>query len=220
MKKAMQMFFALLLAFAAVNIGRTGAALSSLEHSVIRLHILANSDSTADQTEKLLVRDALLAQAADWIPAQADMAAGCAALEAHLPEIRQTAEQTLREAGCGDAVAVTLEKTAFPARTYGDLTLPAGEYEALRVKIGEAAGQNWWCVMYPALCVPAADADPAESLDDAAYALAAHPEEYEIRLKCVELFRAVSRWVQTPYSSGSHSRGCARDNVNTPRGGF
>ncbi|MBR4200539.1 MAG: stage II sporulation protein R [Oscillospiraceae bacterium] len=195
MKKAIQLFFILLLAFAAVNIGKTGLALRSLEHSVIRLHILANSDATADQTRKLLVRDALLTQAASWIPENADFETGCAALQSHLPEIQQTAEQTLRAAGCGDAVQVSLEQTAFPARTYGDFTLPEGEYQALRVEIGAAAGQNWWCVMYPAMCIPAAAVPADDVLGDAACDLAENPEEYEVRLKCVELYRAVSKWV-------------------------
>lgn len=195
MKKAIQLFFILLLAFAAVNIGRTGSALQTLEHSVIRLHILANSDSTADQTQKLLVRDALLSQAAAWIPEGADFASGCEALRSHLPEIQQTAEQTLRAAGCGDAVTVSLEQTVFPTRTYGDVTLPEGDYQALRVEIGAAAGQNWWCVMYPAMCIPAAAVPAEEMLDAEAYELAANPEKYEVRLKCVELYRAVSKWV-------------------------
>lgn len=200
MKKALHTFAVLALAFATANIFQTGAALSSLEHSIIRLHILANSDSTADQTQKMLVRDALLAQASAWIPENADFSAGHAALQAHLPEIRQTAEQALRQSGCGDPVTVSLEQTAFPARTYGELTLPEGNYQALRVEIGAAEGQNWWCVMYPAMCIPAAAA-PETALDAEAYDLAAHPEDYEIRLKCVELFRAVSKWAEQKIKS-------------------
>lgn len=198
MKKAIQMLMVLAAAVAAVNIQQTGSALSSLEHSVIRLHILANSDATADQTQKLLVRDALLAQSSAWIPADADFASGCEALRARLPEIQATAEQTLRQSGCGDAVTVSLEETAFPARQYGDVTLPEGQYQALRVEIGAAEGQNWWCVMYPALCIPAvSEVDAADVLDEKAYDLAAHPEEYEVRLKCVELYRAVTKWVKS-----------------------
>ena len=92
-------------------------------------------------------------------------------------------------------MTVSLEQTAFPARTYGDVTLPEGDYQALRVEIGAAAGQNWWCVMYPAMCIPAAAVPAEEMLDAEAYELAANPEKYEVRLKCVELYRAVSKWV-------------------------
>ena len=196
MKKAIRDLILLVMLFAAAAVMQTGTALSSLEHSVIRLHILANSDSTADQMQKLLVRDALLAQAETWIPQGADFAAGCAALEAHLPEIRETAEQTLRAAGCSDPVRVSLEQCPFPARSYGTLTLPEGNYEALRVELGDAAGQNWWCVMYPALCIPAAAADAAETLDADALDLAENPADYEVRLKCVELCRALSGWLR------------------------
>lgn len=194
MKKAIQMLMILLLSAAAVNIGQTGSALSEIEHSVIRLHILANSNSTTDQTQKLLVRDALLTNASAWIPADADFTAGCEALRARLPEIQHTAEQTLRAAGCNDTVTVSFTETAFPARQYGDVTLPEGEYQALRVEIGKAEGQNWWCVMYPALCIPAASASAEDVLDADAYDLATHPEDYEVQLKCVELCRAVTKW--------------------------
>lgn len=196
MKKAIVMLLLLALSAAAVNIRQTGMALRAIEHSVIRLHILANSDSTADQTQKLLVRDALLSHASAWIPADADVASGCAALRAQLPEIQRTAEQTLRAAGCNDAVTVSLEESPFPARQYGALTLPEGQYQALRVEIGAAEGQNWWCVMYPALCIPAAAVSAEEALAADAYDLAAHPEEYEVQLKCVELCRAVTKWVR------------------------
>lgn len=197
MKKAIQMLIILLLAGAAVNIGQTGSALSEIEHSVIRLHILASSDSTADQTQKLLVRDALLEHASAWIPADADFSAGCEALRTRLPDIQRTAEQTLRAAGCEDTVTVSLTESAFPARQYGDVTLPEGQYQALRVEIGAAEGQNWWCVMYPALCIPAASVSAEDVLDADAYALVSNPEEYEVRLKCVELCRAVTRWVKS-----------------------
>ena len=194
MLKAIRIFLTLLLAFSAANIADAGITLHKLEHSVIRLHILANSDSTENQTEKLLVRDALLAGAESWIPAGSDFSAGCEALRAQLPAIRQTAEQTLRAAGCSDNVRVTLEQTDFPARQYGVMTLPAGSYQALRVEIGEAAGQNWWCVMYPAICIPAA-AEPSLTLDTDAENMVLHPEEYEVRLKCLDAARAVGKWL-------------------------
>lgn len=194
MLKAIRIFLTLLLAFSAANIADAGITLHKLEHSVIRLHILANSDSTENQTEKLLVRDALLAGAESWIPAGSDFSTGCEALRAQLPAIRQTAEQTLRAAGCSDNVRVTLEQTDFPARQYGVMTLPAGSYQALRVEIGEAAGQNWWCVMYPAICIPAA-AEPSLTLDTDAENMVLHPEEYEVRLKCLDAARAVGKWL-------------------------
>lgn len=194
MKQAIKMLLILLLAVAAANIGHTAETLSQLEHSVIRLHILADSDETSAQLQKLLVRDALLQNAEQWIPSDTDFLGGCEAIQKRLPEIRQTALNVLREAGCQDSVSVCLEETAFPERKYGDLTLPAGTYQALRVEIGKAEGQNWWCVMYPAMCISAAAQDTELHFDDSAYDMARNPERYEVRLKFVETARAVKKW--------------------------
>lgn len=211
MKQAIGMLLWMLLAIAAASVHETAAAVRELEQNVIRLHILADSDSTADQTEKLLVRDAVLAFAADLLPADADYETSCALISAALPELGARTEQTLRKSGCTDAVTVSFGKTAFPARTYGDFTLPAGDYQALRIEIGSGKGQNWWCIMYPSLCIPAAS-DPAErSVSDVlpadACALAEHPAKFELRLKCADLciaaadkLRAQLRKTETPAS--------------------
>ena len=181
MRQAIRLLVILLLAAAAANLGHTAEALLQIEHSVIRLHILADSDETGAQMQKLLVRDALLEHAADWIPQDADFEMGCEAIRRQLPAIRKTALETLRAAGC-------------PERAYGKLTLPAGEYLALRVEIGRAAGQNWWCVMYPAMCIPAAaESEPEEMLSAEACDMALHPEQYEVRLKCVDTVRSAMR---------------------------
>ena len=198
MKQAIKMLLILLLAGAVASLSGTEHALKGLEQSVIRLHILADSDSTADQMQKLRVRDAILQQSDKWIPAGADFAAGCEAIKTALPQVRKTAVETLHAAGCSDPVQVSFGAADFPARSYGELTLPAGTYQALRVEIGAAAGQNWWCVMYPALCVPAATGAESVGLTDDilppdSAALAENPAQYEVRLKCVDAVRAVVR---------------------------
>ncbi len=218
MKQAIGMLLWMLPAIAAASVHETAAAKYALEHGVIRLHILANSDSTADQTDKLLVRDAVLSHASAWIPQNADYESGCAALKEAIPAVQRIAEQTLRDAGCKDPVTVTFGETAFPARSYGACTLPAGNYQALQVRIGEAAGQNWWCVMYPSLCIPAAaETEPSALFQDAlpedARSLTAHPEEFELRLKCADVcMAAVSRLraltqTETPASPGGEAGG-------------
>ena len=191
MKQAIGMLLWLLLAAAAASVYQTAEARRMLEQRIIRLHILANSDTTADQMEKMLVRDAILARADAWIPAGADEAVCREALTASLGEIRETAEQTLRAAGCEDPVTVSFGTEVFPARSYGQYTLPAGEYSALRIEIGAGTGQNWWCVMYPSLCMPAVS-DPADALPADALSLASKPESYELRLKCADV--CVSAW--------------------------
>ncbi|MDD5946732.1 MAG: stage II sporulation protein R [Oscillospiraceae bacterium] len=203
MKRFMSVILVFLLGIFSVRIADTAQALRDVENSVLRLHILAASDSSADQTNKLLVRDALLAQSAVWNRGCSNRAEMEETLVAHLPMIEQIAEQTLRENACDDPVTASICKMDFPQRQYGDITLPAGEYEALCLVIGEGEGQNWWCVMYPSICVQSAsaptDAVPSEMmgelLNDDACALVTDTESYEVRLKCVELFRAIADWV-------------------------
>ena len=131
------------------------AACGRLREHTLRLHVLANSDSEQDQQLKLAVRDALLQELAPLSSAQ-DKAQALQQLGRRLPALQQTAENVLRQNGCGDSVRVRICDMWFSQRSYGDATLPAGRYTALRVEIGQAAGQNWWCVLYPALCLPAA----------------------------------------------------------------
>lgn len=157
MKKNIILFGGLILAVIISNIGSfisDGQALDELRGSVLRLHILAESDSEYDQNLKLKVRDRLL---------ESDIFSGADSLkhaeklaEEKIPEIIEIAEQTLRENGCDVPVTAELTDMDFDERVYGNITMPAGNYRALRIKIGTAQGHNWWCVMYPPLCIPAA----------------------------------------------------------------
>ena len=126
----------------------------SVKNAVLRLHVIANSDTAEDQTLKLQVRDALLKQSSA-LAAAATKQQAAQTLEAQLETLKNAAKRAVAQQGFSYDVAVSLEHTAFPTRTYGDVTLPAGEYDALRVVIGEGRGQNWWCVMFPPLCIPA-----------------------------------------------------------------
>ncbi len=131
-----------------------GMKLEELRGSVLRLHILANSDSDEDQRLKLMVRDELLKSG--MFSGAADLSEAERIAEEKLPEIVNTAEKVLRSNGCCDNVTAELADVDFDERVYGDITMPAGRYRALRIKIGTANGHNWWCVMYPPLCLPAA----------------------------------------------------------------
>ena len=124
--------------------------------SVIRLHVLANSDSAEDQAQKLRVRDAVLAVTEPLLAHARDRDEAADILAAHLCDIRAAAVDTLRAAGVDDRVQVTLTREEYPTRRYENLAFPAGPYLSLRVLIGEAAGQNWWCVLFPPLCLSAA----------------------------------------------------------------
>lgn len=129
------------------------AALASrVADQVLRFHVIANSDSPEDQALKLEVRDALISYMADHRTAfhSADQAAAFAA--AHCQELQQVAQTVIDQAGFSYTASAAVTVCPFPEKTYGDLTFPAGDYQALRVELGQAQGQNWWCVLYPLLC--------------------------------------------------------------------
>ncbi|HJA65970.1 MAG TPA: stage II sporulation protein R [Candidatus Mediterraneibacter cottocaccae] len=123
-----------------------------LAGEVLRFHVLANSDSSEDQALKLEVRDAVLDYLEREMPEEADVAETTDWIRRHTAKIEQTAGNTVREAGYDYPVSAAVTTCFFPDKTYGDVTFPAGNYEALRVEIGAAQGQNWWCVLYPNLC--------------------------------------------------------------------
>lgn len=161
------------------------------------MHILANSDTEYDQNLKLKVRDKLLENSNEIF-------GGCENLEEmkiraneKLDEINDIVLDVIHANGYNYTAQTQLVNMEFDAREYGDITMPAGKYDALRVTIGEAEGHNWWCVMYPPLCIPAAekvesdeqaaeDYFEAEELD-----IMKNPDKYEVRFKCVELFRGL-----------------------------
>lgn len=140
-----------------------GAALAGCEKGdqVVRLHVIANSDSPADQAVKLRVRDAILERIAQQ-PQAEDARGAYVQLSAQLPELAAAAQDTLDAAGMGYAASAQIGRFDFPARDYGGQYYPAGEYPAVRVVLGEGAGRNWWCVMYPPLCLM----DLPETVDD------------------------------------------------------
>lgn len=121
---------------------------------VFRLHVIANSDTEKDQELKLKVKTRIVEYLKEILGEDAGLEETKEAVLTHLTEIEQEAENLIEEQGFDYPVEVVVEKTYFPEKTYGDCTFPAGEYEALKVKIGSAKGQNWWCVLYPSLCFP------------------------------------------------------------------
>ena len=174
------------------SIIRDGRRLDGLRGRVLRLHILANSDSEEDQRLKLLVRDELLRRG--YFSGAADLSEAEAIVQERLGDIEDTAEDVLRENGCTDSVTAEIETTDFTDRVYGNITMPSGEYKALRIKIGKAEGHNWWCVMYPPLCIPAAcgsedeETDVAEDesaeeeyFDDEELDILKKPKKYKVR---------------------------------------
>ena len=123
-----------------------------LAKEVFRFHVLANSDSEEDQALKMQVKEAVIAYMKEEIPSSDSVEMTKEWAKSHLDAIVNLAEAVLLEEGYAYEVTAEVTTCDFPEKTYGDITFPSGEYEALRIEIGEAKGQNWWCVVYPNLC--------------------------------------------------------------------
>lgn len=126
-----------------------------LGSQLIRLHVVANSDTENDQAVKLLVRDAIVENLTQQMQDATDPEQAKAYLQEQLPKLQELANDTLAAAGSMHKAVVTLAKEAFPLREYDTFSLPSGVYESLRIVIGEGQGHNWWCVVFPQLCLPA-----------------------------------------------------------------
>ncbi len=195
MKKALGFLMAAILLIAAFMIlpihGEAG-----IYDSVIRLHVLAASDSERDQALKLTVRDAVLEKTRTLLENVDQKEDAARILQDALPEIEAVAEDTLLRAGAPNTVSVTLGEECYPTREYEQLAFPAGKYLSLRVMIGEAEGKNWWCVLFPPLCLTAAtDAKENETvclsagLTGEQYRMIADTDEtkYKLRFKILEV---------------------------------
>lgn len=171
-----------------------------LQEKMIRLHVIANSDSDADQTLKLCVRDAVLCRAEEILRQSADMTEARVRLRDSLPAIGDAAAQELAAQGSGYAVSVALEDTEFPRKTYDGFALPAGEYLALRVVIGAGEGRNWWCVVYPPLCTAAACELEGVALEGGMTAddlslMTGENAGYVLRFRSLELWERLRQWL-------------------------
>lgn len=126
--------------------------IEGISEKIIRFHVLANSDSKEDQDLKLKVRDAVIGYMTPILDNSKSLDESRELLKENQDEVVKIAEEVVKSVGYDYSVTTELAMTNFPAKTYGNVTLPQGEYEAFRVLIGEAKGQNWWCVMFPPLC--------------------------------------------------------------------
>ncbi len=191
----------LLFIYILFSAGSYSLAISSdLSQSVFRLHVLANSDSKEDQELKLKVRDNLLNY-------MNEICSNCSTKEEAMKianenkdKFQEIAENTIKENGFNYSVKININNFYFPTKSYGDISLPAGYYDALRVEIGEAKGQNWWCVMFPSLCFidvssgivdKNAKENLEENLQDESYEIISQNEEkseVKFKFKIIEFF--------------------------------
>lgn len=174
-------------------LGPFSAACASLRQDTLRLHVQANSNSEADQALKLLVRDAVLETAQTLFAGLPDQQAALETARAHLEDFQRAAERVVREEGSDQAVRVYVTNMYFPTTAYEAFTLPAGRYDALRVELGEHAGRNWFCVLYPAICLSAAQ--PAEYPEAAQQEILENSRGYEVRFAALEAVERLEEWL-------------------------
>ncbi len=171
------------------------SAQNSISDKMVRLHVIANSDSENDQAVKLKVRDAVLAEVTELTKDCRDISEVREKISENLNGISETAKKILLENGFDYGAQAELSDVFFPTRYYDGFSLPAGEYNALRIKLGEASGKNWWCVLFPPLCISAAEGETeiqlSESgLSDNEIKLVTSDEiEYKYKFKIVEFFQ-------------------------------
>ena len=163
-----------------------------IANSVFRLHVIANSDKKEDQDLKYLVRDNLLAYMNSICGNCTTKEEAISLVEENKDTFEQIAKSTIQEQGYSYPVKINIGNFEFPTKNYGDISLPAGFYDALRVEIGEAKGQNWWCVMFPPLCfvdissgvVPTESKELMEdNLTDEEFALVSDSSSKEVKFK-------------------------------------
>lgn len=175
------------------------AITTDLKDSVFRLHVIANSDSDEDQNLKYIVRDNLLKYMNEICTACSSKEQALEIANLHIDDFKQIAKDTIKKEGYNYEVDVEIGEFDFPTKNYGDISLPAGLYDALKVKIGEANGHNWWCVMFPPLCfvdissgtVPESSKNVLENeLSDEEFSLVSETDKSDInfKFKLLELF--------------------------------
>ena len=163
-----------------------------ISDDVFRLHILANSDDEEDQALKLKVRDAVLEKGQNVFTDCKSLEEIINSCESNIDLFEKTAQECILENGYNYSVNAYVDKEYFNTREYEEITLPSGIYNALKIEIGEAKGHNWWCVMFPAICLPAvSDNEINDILDDEEVDLINSNNKFEIRFKIVEVYERI-----------------------------
>lgn len=169
-------------------INRTVETANEIRSETLRLHIIANSDSEEDQALKLKVRDAVLSATGELFAEVSGKTEAVAAAEYSADDIKSIAEKVIADEGFDYPVEVEVTEMWFETRNYENFSLPAGDYDAVRIIIGAGEGKNWWCVMYPALCVPGAEEAIEKYEENAGFVSGSG---IEIRFKIIEWLEAI-----------------------------
>lgn len=168
-----------------------------IQEDVLRLHILANSDSEEDQAVKLKIRDRILEESGELFNTVGDKSSAQEKAAENTDKVEQIAAKVLAEEGFSYPVTAKVTRQFFDTRVYDGFTMPAGWYDSLQVVLGEGEGHNWWCVLYPPLCISAAEKVPEELeqefTEEERKVLESEPE-YEVRFFIVELAGRIGNW--------------------------
>ena len=169
-----------------------------INNKILRLHILANSDSKEDQELKLKVRDKILDFSKEYLKNVTNKEKAEVLIKENLDKIKKVAEEEIARHGYNYPVSVELKETYFTTREYENFTLPAGNYDALRILIGKANGHNWWCVMFPALCIGVSKKESDQKIDSVLNSnesdIVENKCKYEFRFKTLECINNVKNW--------------------------
>ena len=189
MKKALFIFVAVI-AFLVINSYIPSKDECEIYNSTVRLHVLANSDSEADQALKLKVRDKIVERMSTYNAKSKEEALEY--IENDMDKLKEIAEECIKNEGFNNPVTVEIGEESYPTREYEDFSLPAGKYTSLRIIIGNGEGQNWWCVLYPPLCTSYAIEYDDDSVDvgftkEQYNFITGNDKEYKIKFKLLEM---------------------------------
>ena len=199
MKKMLKVHLSLALALVICFIGNIGAfsnQCDGIRDKMLRMHVIANSDSVEDQNLKLKVRDAVLLKGKEIFDGSVTADEAVEKITPHIDSLEKTAKEVIKNEGFDYDVDVTVQKEYFKTRTYDNsVTLPACYYTAVKVVIGEGTGKNWWCIMFPPMCLPAAEAEC--NIDDLLNydenKIVSNGEKYKFKFKIVEICEEIHK---------------------------
>ena len=197
-KKYFIIFILLFLYVMLYSFSYANNVVSDLSNSLFRLHVIANSNSKEDQNLKYLVRDELISYMNTLCSNVSSKEQAIAIANEHLDDFQKVANEVISKNGFNYSAKVQIGNFAFPTKTYGDISLPAGYYDALKVELGKAEGKYWWCVMFPSLCfvdinngiVPEESKEELQAslLEEDYNLISSNNSEYKLKFKIVELF--------------------------------
>ncbi len=184
------LIFSVLLSFL-----RFDAACADIKSNVVRLHIIANSDSDLDQSLKLKVRDAILKETGELFDSNENYDTALSVCQENLSVFEEIADNVIKENGFSYKSEAEIGDTYFETRVYDTFTLPAGTYKSLNIRLGKAEGKNWWCVVFPAVCIPAAaNTDLSESVGNDGVEITSNAPKYVAKFKAIEIYEDIKQW--------------------------